>query len=1017
MTTRPRKPGPARPERVITADLVRQALGFIPPDVGHDERARLAFAVYDGIGDAGKDLWLDWAGQRSKPDASEDASTWKSARKPGPVKVGTLFGVAKDHGFRFPEEDGATAPVQAPAHQAEAERLAEQKRQQRAAEEAEYHRRADQAARDARALWDSASDEGESPYLQRKGVQGHGVRYLAGAEGCTLIVPLRDAAGELQNVQRIAPAKPTNGDPEKRFMAGGRKSGLWHLIGSIEGADALLIGEGYATCATVHEATGRPVAVAFDAGNLVHVARALREQWPALALVVCGDDDSATEAKTGKNPGREKAATAARAVLTESGPAGVVFPEGLPNGGSDFNDLGAHAGLEVVRALIDAAASAPTIPKARRGAKGGASAPNDTTGNTTHKATRASGGSNGSGGDDQGASPGQEDPFHLVSDTAGVSPMDGRCNRPGLWFYGKTRDGDSMRPMWLCAPLYVTALTRTEDGNGWGMLLEFKDPDGRTKLWAMPAAVLSGEGSEWAGRLRDMGLRMAPGTTARNRVAQYLDTRHLTERVTCTDRVGWHNGVYVQPSQAVKPQGYTGSGYVFQTEQGIDDTFRQRGDVADWITTVAEPAAGNSRLVFALCCAFGGPLMGPLCVQTGGFHLVGDSSLGKSTVLLAAASVWGAPRFMQQWRTTDNALEATAAQHSDCLLILDEISQVEGRIVGECSYMIANEQEKSRNTRTSNPRRKRTWKLLFLSSGEKGLADHMAEAGKKPNEGQLLRMPSVPADAGAGLGVLEDLHGADDGKAFVEAITQAAATHYGTAGAEWLQWLADHMDEATTRASTLMQRFQLECVPEHAHPQVRRVAARFAVVAAAGELATKAGLTGWEVGEAVRGVRRCFEGWLAKRGHTGDGERYAMLAAVKAQLEKNGDALFTWMHRAHEDHRPNTPLRWGFRRAVDDQGNSLKFDGAQEWIDKRSTEESQAIRQAQWQYLVYPEAFKREVCKGFDPEAVGRLLRDRGHLATEGDRLTTRQRLPGTTEKVSVYLIKPSVFADDFEGL
>ena len=189
---------------------------------------------------------------------------------------------------------------------------------------------------------------------------------------------------------------------------------------------------------------------------------------------------------------------------------------------------------------------------------------------------------------------------------------------------------------------------------------------------------------------------------------------------------------------------------------------------------MAAPCAGNSRLVFALCCAFGGPLMGPLVVQTGGFHLVGDSSLGKTTALLMAASVWGPPNFKKQWRQTDNALEGTAAQHSDSLLILDEIGQAEGRIVGECAYMLANEQEKGRAQRSLQLRKLRTWRLLFLSSGEKSLADHMEEAGKKANEGQLLRMPSVPADAGMGMGMLEDLHGGDDAKHFVETITKAA---------------------------------------------------------------------------------------------------------------------------------------------------------------------------------------------------------------------------------------------------
>jgi putative DNA primase/helicase len=98
----------------------------------------------------------------------------------------------------------------------------------------------------------SASEQGASPYLQRKGVAGHGVRYLVDG---TLLVPMRDEAGQLQNLQRIAPAKPRPSRRpaacEKRFMAGGRKTGLWHLIGQVqtsaERRTALLLAEGYAT--------------------------------------------------------------------------------------------------------------------------------------------------------------------------------------------------------------------------------------------------------------------------------------------------------------------------------------------------------------------------------------------------------------------------------------------------------------------------------------------------------------------------------------------------------------------------------------------------------------------------------------------------------------------------------------------------------------------------------------------------------------------------------------------------
>ena len=158
-------------------------------------------------------------------------------------------------------------------------------------------------------------------------------------------------------------------------------------------------------------------------------------------------------------------------------------------------------------------------------------------------------------------------------------------------------------------------------------------------------------------------------------------------------------------------------------------------------------------------------------------------------------------------------------------------------------------------------------------------------------------------------------------------------------------------------------------------------------------------------------MRRCFEAWLAKRGHSGNGERLAMLSQVKAFLETNGDALFTEMHRMHEDKRAHTPLRVGFRRVVDESGVSIKFDSAQEYIEKVSVRTP-----ILWQYLCLPERFRREMCKGHDADAVAKLLRERGHLMTEGDRLMVRQRVNGLG-KPSVYLIKPSIFEDEFEDL
>ncbi|WP_140636174.1 DUF927 domain-containing protein [Methylibium rhizosphaerae] len=985
MTER-RRTDTAVQERRVTPELVRGALACIPPDVDRDTWARLAMAVKAELGPEGFDLWNDWSAQGQGYSLTAARDTWRSVKAGGGVTVGTLFGLAKDHGFRFPSD----GPAAVRPTDADTERLAEAKRRQREAEEAEYRRRADDAAREAARLWAQASQTAPSPYLQRKGVQAHGVRCLSDG---TLLVPMRNAAGELMNLQRIAADKPTDGSPDKRFLPGGRKTALWHCIGDPDGAPVLCLAEGYATAASVHEATGRPVVVAFDAGNLVHVARELRSLFPAAGLLVCADDDAETQTRTGKNPGREKAAQAVRAVHTPQAAARCVVPEGLPDGGSDFNDLAAHAGSDAVRRLIEAACAALEQGEgeapARKGRQQARGAVNDGgAGRTPPPANDAS--------SSPESSPGERDPFSL--------------DEAGVWFTARDAEGNDKRPQWLCARLAVSARTRADDGSGWGYLLEFQDPDGQAKTWAMPSALLSGEGSEWAGRLRDMGLRMAPGSRARNLIAQYIDTRNPRQRVTCTDRVGWHGPVFVLPSGSIGASDERR--YVFQSETGMEDTFRQHGELRDWQAQVAAPCVGNSRLAFALCCAFAGPMLRLAGMESGGFHLRGDSSKGKTTALRLAASVWGRPSYMQRWRTTDNALEATAVQHCDGLLILDEFGQLDPRVAGECAYMLANDQEKGRATRNGLVRKRRTWRLLFLSSGEISLADHMAEVGKRTRAGQEVRMIDIPLDAGAGMGGLESLHDADSPAALADAMVRAAARHYGTAGQAWLEWACAQHETLPDRLQQLVDRYRAEIVPEAASEQVRRAGSRFALVAAAGELATQAGITGWPEGEALAAARRCFNAWLGARGHMDNGEDAAMLRQVRAFLEKNGDALFTWTHRAMDDHKANTPLRAGFRRMVDAEGKAVKVDAATDYLDRRSTSESSEARNALVEYLILPEAFRRDVCKGFDSTAVARLLQKRGHLVHEADRLTIKHRLPGLG-KAPCYHVKPSVLGDD----
>ena len=220
------------------------------------------------------------------------------------------------------KSDNTMTPAEREAHK---QRIRAMKAQREADEAARQRNEADKAAM----RWNAASTYCQHPYLTFKGIAAHGIRQ----DGDTLLIPLRDTAGTLHSLQTITP------DGDKRFK--GRMKGCYHAIGKPSGR--IVVCEGYATGASIHEATGEAVAVAFNAGNLMPVAMALHKAYPALVLLLAADDDHQTEG----NPGMSAAKSAALAV----GGFVVVpnFPAGRPNKATDFNDLAALAGLDAVR--------------------------------------------------------------------------------------------------------------------------------------------------------------------------------------------------------------------------------------------------------------------------------------------------------------------------------------------------------------------------------------------------------------------------------------------------------------------------------------------------------------------------------------------------------------------------------------------------------------------------------------------------------------------------------------------
>ena len=265
---------------------------------------------------------------------------------------------------------------------------------------------------------------------------------------------------------------------------------------------------------------------------------------------------------------------------------------------------------------------------------------------------------------------------------------------------------------------------------------------------------------------------------------------------------------------------------------------------------MAAYAAGNSRLLLALSTAFAAPLIRPCEVEGGGIHLRGVSSTGKSTALAMAGSVWGGGEpggYVRSWRATANGLEGVALGHCDALLCLDELGELGAGDAGDVAYMLANGVGKSRSTRDGSVRKAARWRLLFLSSGEIGLAEKAAElgSGRRLAPGQQVRILDLPADAGAGLGVFEELHGFGSAEPLARHLKTTSTKFFGTAARAFLRYVVQDVERLRKTVSALSRDFIRRYVPDEADGQVHRAANRFALIAAAGEIAIEAGVVPW----------------------------------------------------------------------------------------------------------------------------------------------------------------------------
>ncbi|MDQ6962976.1 MAG: DUF927 domain-containing protein, partial [Mariprofundaceae bacterium] len=504
------------------------------------------------------------------------------------------------------------------------------------------------------------------PYLEKKDVKPLGIMQFNQYGSLCVVVPVR-IDGELTSLQFIQ----ANGD--KRFLKDGQLKGGFHLIGTP--SKRLIVCEGYATACTIHEATGEAVAIAFNAGNLSPVVKALRLKFPELSLVVAADNDHKKEAEGKGNAGLTKGTEAA-----ELGNATLVYPPESFNG-SDFNDMAAEYGLDAIKCKFVVGADNPW-------------------GNVGGYTCNKKGVSIIADGKDV------ERITHAPCWVSAIS-RDGSGGNWGRLVYWIDQDGHEHKQA-LSADMFhgqADELSRFLAMHGLSIV-----PSKEKKLLQYLATfktdkrLLSAPSTGWLNQSFVLPLQTVNEPTGEQVVFQPTEA---SAAITCIKAKGslkeWQEHVAgVAESPLVQFAICAAFAAPMRFHAGVD-----AGGFHFW----GSSSKGKTTLLQAASSVWGNGA---------------DPSRHS-----------GADAYLQRWNATKNGLEGMAAAFNDLPLCLDEIGEGSARDVGGIIYNLMSDTGKVRMNKGCGIRERKSWRILLLSSGEHSIPDYIAEGGQTAKGGQL----------------------------------------------------------------------------------------------------------------------------------------------------------------------------------------------------------------------------------------------------------------------------------------
>jgi uncharacterized protein (DUF927 family) len=560
----------------------------------------------------------------------------------------------------------------------------------------------------------------------------------------------------------------------------------------------------------------------------------------------------------------------------------------------------------------------------------------------------------------------------------------------------KTDKKGALVRIFVSSPLVVLGRTRLSGPRGgWGYHIGLRNCLGQWETLTIPAKLLANDGKELRELLAEAGAITPQEFAGRRALMEYISYAQNCPVITLASRPGWLGDAFALPNGIISPGDGDNGSNVTLDMGGRDHLLNRNGTLEAW-KELAALAAPNTRATFALCCAFAPPMLRHLKMKGGAFHFFGNSSRGKTTLLRLAGSVWGGggeEGFVRNWNNTSNGAEGMIADHNDLLLPLDELTVAAPELASQLIYMLANGQGKGRARKDGSAAERNSWNALVLSSGEKTAAQQITQGRHKSQMtgGLAVRMVDVPIEHAPGE-TIEDTCGLGSSRAWVERVRCLTDDHYGLAGPAFVQKFCVERSAHIAQAHRYIERVQEMLFENGDDPQVQRAAERFALVTAAGQLASDWGIIPISHAQILRAITACYHGWKTQRGGGESEESRQALRHLKHFFEAHGPSRFERL------------LRGG--AAEDSTDERTDEFPVRDRCGYRVKQEDDA-----WLYYVLPGAWEEVICAEHSPQLAAKVADEAGALIKGGEaqRLQKKVRLPDFPNGTRVYAIRPDL--------